>query len=248
MHWIDKYFIKISKNYLFLKVFRFNIKFFLMKNFPRIVHIISKIKYPHTTFSSSTEITMDGFQRSGNSFATYQFINENKDLNIAHHRHINTQIIFSAENNIPTIVFIRDPIDTIISAFFVQESAISFEIIIKSWINFYEPIMRYKNKIVVSNFDSTINNFDKIINQLNIKYDSKFVAPKTNNQTYKNYNKHIEKLQLKNFGKLDNNRMSKPNNARISKKPSLVEKIKKENMVSLKKSYDIYNFLIQKNN
>lgn len=34
----------------------------------------------------------------------------------------------------------------------------------------------------------------------------------------------------------------------IDKKPSLVEKIKKENMVSLNKSYDIYNFLIQKNN
>jgi hypothetical protein len=248
MNAIDKYFLKISKKILFLKVFRFNVKFFLMKYFPRIVHIISKMKYPRTTFSSSTEITMDGFQRSGNSFATYQFMTKNKTLNIAHHRHINTQIIFSAQNKIPTIVFIRDPIDAIISAFFVQESAVPLEIIIRSWINFYEPILRYKNEIIISDFKNTINNFDQIIYQLNKKYDSNFLIPKIDKNTYENYSMYVEKLQIKNFGKLDNNRMSKPNDTRINKKQSLIDKIKKENIVSLKKSYDIYNFLVKKNN
>ena len=246
MNRLDKLFINISTKIPLIKKIRFNVKSLLSKYFKSFVHFISYIKYPNSTFSNHTEITMDGFQRSGNSFGTYLFINSNKDSKIAHHRHINTQIIYSAKNEVPVILFIRKPIDTIISTYFFEDHQVSIKTIIKSWIDFHKPLIKYKKNMVISNFEKTINNFDEVIIELNNKYNTDFKIPNLKKENYKDYNEHLKNLQIERFGEVKLNRISVPNETRLRKKKYIIDEMNKEEKDYLQHANNIFDIFVNR--
>ncbi|MEF8940976.1 MAG: hypothetical protein V5A22_14125, partial [Salinivenus sp.] len=64
----------------------------------------------------ATEFVLDGFQGSGNSFATVAFKSCQKTpVRIAHHLHAPAQIIQAVRWGIPTLVTLRSPADAVVS-------------------------------------------------------------------------------------------------------------------------------------
>ena len=87
-----------------------------------------------------TQLVIEGFPRSANTFAVLAFesLQPNK-FKIAHHMHVPAQIIRAAHFKIPTIVLIRNPTDSVIS-FVIRDTKISIEQALKCYISFYEKI------------------------------------------------------------------------------------------------------------
>ncbi len=135
-----------------------------------------------------TEIVIEGFPRSGNSFAVGAFRSaQSQPVNIATHLHAPAQIILASHKNIPTLVVIRNPVDAVISlkALHMECNAVTkktmnlsydFKILLKSYIKFYKTIIPYKDKFVIGCFEEVTKDFSKIITKINQHFNTSFYS------------------------------------------------------------------------
>ena len=192
---------------------------------------INKIRYPHKAVSPKTDITIDGFQRSANTYCYFYFKHLNNDLQIAHHSHSYRQIIYSVKNKIPTVLLIRNPLDAISSSFIYHNQKIPIKSLAKAWINFYKPLIPLTNKMVIANFDDSVDNFSTIIKNVNELYNTKFES--------KLHHDSIDEIKA-----LINNRNI------LEQRTSLPSKLKKQikNDISNKLKLDIKDYIDELNN
>lgn len=123
---------------------------------------------------NDTELVIDGFQGSANSFAAYVFQkSQTKYVRIAHHLHSPAQIIEATHKNIPILLVIREPEKAILSLT-SRWSYISVSQGLKGYISFYSKLEPYISHCVVSTFEQTTKNYDRTIAKVNHKFGTQF--------------------------------------------------------------------------
>ena len=141
-------------------------------------------KNAHIMVNEATDIVMEGFGGSGNTFAirALQSCQPNA-LRVAHHMHTPAQIIRGLELNKPVMVFVRDPIGAAtsgISRHTVQydEATLhqALKHVLKSYCLFHETVLPYKDQYVIAPFEETISNFGAITARVNAKFGTNFVS------------------------------------------------------------------------
>ena len=66
--------------------------------------------------SPSTDLVIEGFPRSGNTFAVAAFVlSQPRPVRIAHHHHVPAQVIYAVKRGIPVLVVVRKPDDAVLS-------------------------------------------------------------------------------------------------------------------------------------
>lgn len=121
-----------------------------------------------------TELVIDGFQGSANSFATYAFKAAQTDsVELTHHLHSPAQIIDAVSKDIPVLLTIREPENTVISLT-RRWPHLSVEQGLKGYIKFYKKLKPYKEQMIVSTFESTTQQLDEIIKLINQKFHRSF--------------------------------------------------------------------------
>lgn len=126
------------------------------------------------TVSGETEFVIDGFQGSGNSFATVAFKrSQERPLRLAHHLHSPAQIIQAAKAGIPVLITIREPRGAAISLV-TRWPYVSLRQALRGYVQFYEKIMEVAPKCVISPFEMTTNHLDEVIATVNARYGKDF--------------------------------------------------------------------------
>jgi hypothetical protein len=121
-----------------------------------------------------TELMIDGFQGSANSFATAAFkLCQSRHVKLAHHRHAPILMVKAVRWNIPVVLTVREPESTVVSLT-SRWPHISVEQGLKSYIGFYKALQPYANGFVVSTFQLTTNHLDKIVEATNKKFNTNF--------------------------------------------------------------------------
>jgi len=124
--------------------------------------------------NKSTDIVIEGFPRSANTFAIYAFdFVQQKRHNIAHHLHVPAQIIKGVRLKIPIIVLIRDPIDSVISLL-IREPKLDLRIALRIYIMFYKTVFKYLNSAVIASFSDVTHNMGDIILEINNRFNKNF--------------------------------------------------------------------------
>lgn len=124
--------------------------------------------------TSKTELVIDGFQGSANSFATVAFqMSQTRHVKLAHHLHAPIQILQAIELDIPVLLTIREPVGTVLSLV-GRWPYISVTQGLKSYIGFYQKLEPHGSKYVVSPFEQTTQNLNEIIEILNHKFETQF--------------------------------------------------------------------------
>lgn len=124
--------------------------------------------------TSNTELIIDGFQGSANSFATVAFqISQKRHVKLAHHLHAPSQIIQAIEKKIPVLLTVREPFGTVLSLV-SRWPYISVTQGLKSYIGFYQKLEPYASNYVVSTFEQTTKNLDSVIEAVNTKFATNF--------------------------------------------------------------------------
>lgn len=193
----------------------------------------------------NTEIVIEGFPRSANTFSYRAFFfAQKRKISIAHHVHIPAQIITGVKLGIPTLVLIRNPEDTIISHLLLSSlltPLISFEM----YIHFYKTILPYKQNFVVGEFNTVISDFKQIIMKVNEKFSTNF-----------RLFEHSRKNALEIFSSIDKtnkereqgsiNILARPKKEKesLKKKVGLLLQLP-ENQKLLKRAIKIYNEIIR---
>ena len=122
----------------------------------------------------NTEFVLDGFQGSGNSFATVTFKNTQlRRVRLAHHLHSPAQIVKAVNAGLPVLVTIREPRGGVVSLT-SRWPYVTLEQGLKGYVQFYSKLIPYRDRFVLSTFDETIHSFDDVIRRVNHKFGTAF--------------------------------------------------------------------------
>jgi hypothetical protein len=130
------------------------------------------------------QVVIEGFPRSGNSFARRAFImaqNETFDATrIAHHLHVPAQVVRAAQWQIPTLVLIRRPRDAVLSL--AIRDPISVDQALRYYLSFYETVEKYRDAYVLGLFEEVTEDFGRVIERVNDKFGTTFSLFRHNEQ------------------------------------------------------------------
>ena len=114
--------------------------------------------------SPSTELVIEGFPRSGNTFAVAAFmLSQPRPVRIAHHHHhVPAQIVYAVRRGIPTLVVVWKPDDAVLSLV-IREPFVSIEEALRDYRLFHERIFPYAYGYVVATFEEVTSDFGKVI-------------------------------------------------------------------------------------
>jgi hypothetical protein len=133
-----------------------------------------------------TDICIEGFPRSANSFAVAAFRHtQDEPVGIAHHNHVPAPVRTAVRRGIPTVVLIRDPVEAVISKRGLQLQIgavedkpkpmhVSFEAQLNAWQLFYKTVWPQREQVVIAPFETVIDDFGLIIDRVNTRFGTNF--------------------------------------------------------------------------
>lgn len=177
-------------------------------------------KDPARVVTPDTQLVIEGFPRSANSFARVAFNRAQRErVRIANGLHVPAQIIRAARWRIPTLVLIRNPKDAVLS--FAIRDPISVEQALRYYLAFYETVEEYRDAYVLGRFDEVTGGFGQVIRRINERFGTAFSPFHHNQKNIEAVLARVERNSNRRFGeKGSENKASRPYAGR--------EKIKRE--------------------
>ena len=121
-----------------------------------------------------TDIVIEGFPRSGNTFAYTAFVMAQPEgIRAAGRVHAPAQLIASARWGIPGVVLIRHP-DDAIPSFLIRHPRTGVRQAMRGWLRFYQPLLPHLKKLVVGTFDQVTKDFGAVIERVNERFGTEF--------------------------------------------------------------------------
>ena len=147
-----------------------------------LLHLFGR---PINIVGEETEIVIEGFPRCANGFFVrmFEFAQQRRIL-IAHHQHSVAQIVEGIRRSLPIVLLVRDPKDVVISlqafsyqAFDVrrkEDAGLTPDRILDRYIQFHSHAMKFKEDIVVSDFEDTVKNPNRTIERINQRFGKNY--------------------------------------------------------------------------
>lgn len=171
--------------------------------------------------NADSQICIDGFPRSANTFLTLFLAHWNPDVKAAHHVHLPLQIRMAAKYQVPTIVVIRHPLDAVMSLM-TREKFLYPWLAILSYTLFYRKIDRYRASFIVADFSTCISEPDKIVELVNMKFKKSFKNGKL-----------TEELQGQLFSRIDQVNQLHSGDETTTSRPSKLRNSGKQEMAAI---------------
>jgi len=198
--------------------------------------------------TKNTDLVIEGFPRSGNSFFE-AFINVVfPNLILAHHTHRIAQIRLAIIYKKPVIFLIRKPSDALISYYNFYERKIRFKHILTEYNAYHKSLIKYKKKLLIIRFEE-INDKKRIINKINselkLEINKKINLKKISKEQI--LSNLLKKSNLRHNNKfresyVDKKKLKKNFKSYNSSKKKLYEK---KNLKLLNEANEIYNDFIK---
>ncbi|GAA0810249.1 hypothetical protein GCM10009111_00820 [Colwellia asteriadis] len=133
-------------------------------------------KFKGLLVNSSTDIVIEGFPRSANTFAVIAFKQAQvKEYQVAHHLHAEAQLKLAVKYNTPAIVVLREPISAI-SSLLVRDSNYNATQALQRYIDFYTVVKALKAQLVIAEFNEVTQNMGAIIKRCNTQFSRNFLS------------------------------------------------------------------------
>jgi hypothetical protein len=174
-----------------------------------------------------TELVIEGFPRSANSFARVAFNRAQKGkVRIATGLHVPAQVIRAARWRIPTLVLIRRPKDAVFS--FAIRDPISVEQALRYYLSFYETVEDYSDAYVLGTFEEATGDFGQVVLRLNDKFGTSFSPFHHNERNVEAVLARVERNSKRKFGEAHwENKASLPVAAREETKRELERELER---------------------
>lgn len=182
------------------------------------------------------ELVLEGFPRSGNSFAYAAFVTAQKrPVRVAHHLHAPAQVILSARWNIPTLVIVRNPLDAVTS-FLIRHPEIIARQSLRAWIRYHRRLESYQQHFVVATFSQIIGDFGSVIGRLNERFGKSFLPFHHSDDHVAECFRFIEaqNAHQSNGGSVNEKSVARPSSARLTKKKMLLQTMQRIELGSLR--------------
>jgi hypothetical protein len=144
--------------------------------YPAIYMPFARYKYRgHSpeVFSDQTELVIDGYFRSANTFSVHAFqMSQERPVRLAHHLHAPAQLIVAARRKIPVLLLLRKPEGAILSELLYDNVALpdAFE----AYTRFHTSLLPYLDSFVIGEFEQVTHDFGSVIRQVNERFGTSF--------------------------------------------------------------------------
>lgn len=153
----------------------------MLVKIPAIYIRLARQKYPPgvlhrpEAFWEDTQIVIEGYPRSGNTFAftAFDLAQGETSVRVSHHLHTASIVMTAIRRKIPCLILLRNPEDAIISHIIYSQN-LTIKQCLKSYIDFYQPLLQYRDRFVTAKFEDVISDFGKVTHEVNLKFGTDF--------------------------------------------------------------------------
>jgi hypothetical protein len=122
----------------------------------------------------STQLVVEGFPRSGNTFAVFAFRNaQGPGVEVVGHVHHPSQVKLAVQRELPTLLVIRRPLPCLAS-YLVTAPHGRPAGVLKEYIRYHRVLLPYLDSVVVGEFDEVTKSFTDVINKINARFGTDF--------------------------------------------------------------------------
>ena len=98
---------------------------------------------------------------------------QRRRVHVAFHLHSPVNVVNALRMKVPVLVILRPPRDAVSSAF-IRDPQISLKTNLRRYDAFYRLLEPYKGDLVCAAFDDVIQDFGRIVDRINKKYDKNY--------------------------------------------------------------------------
>jgi hypothetical protein len=181
-----------------------------------------KPSYRDLLVDRSTQMVIEGFPRSGNTFAVVAFEQAQREsVRVAHHLHMPAQVMRAARWGIPTLLLARKPTDAALS-WVIREPWVPIRQALKHYVSFYEKAAEYRDAFVVGFFEEVTRDYGAVLERVNARFGTRFSSFVHSEDNVKRVFDRIEELhRAKRGGRLDEKQIAHPSAVKAGLKDAL---------------------------
>jgi hypothetical protein len=198
--------------------------------------------YRNLLVDRTTQLVIEGFPRSGNTFAVVAFQQAQREsFRIAHHLHMPAQVLLAARWRIPTLVLIREPTDAVLSLT-IREPRVSAHQALKHYVSFYERIAECRHAFVVGLFEEVTQDYGAVLERVNAKFGTQFSSFDHSKDNVDSVFTRIEEMHRARRSRLDEKQISRPSAVKAEMKDLLRRELETPEVTKLTtRAEAIYN-------
>jgi hypothetical protein len=152
--------------------------YFMAGRYPRLFLPLERLRRDKSirAVRKGTEIVIEGYPRSGNTFAQIAFrLVQPRSVEIAHHLHMPAQVLWAVQHDIPAIVLIREPVDAVVSLVIGLYGEECIAMAFRNYLRVYRPLLPVRDRVVICRFQELVSDFEPVVNRVNAKWGTSFV-------------------------------------------------------------------------
>lgn len=132
---------------------------YVLQRFPRLYISLARRRNPHRSLiNESTDLLLEGFPRSGNTYLLSWLTLANPNLRVASHLHSVSHARVALRQGVPVVILLRPPKEALASEYLNRlgrNESISLRNLLYRYRHFYSQAIRYADDVVFSPFECT---------------------------------------------------------------------------------------------
>ncbi len=186
---------------------------------PLLVPLVLRLATPATEnlrITDDTALVIEGFPRSGNSFATTAFgLTAGPGVHRSSNTHLPGQVRIAVSRVIPTLVLIRRCADAAASLC-VAAPYLTPAMAVREWLRFYRAVAPYQSRFVLATFDEVTTDFGAVIARVNERFGTTFPLFEHTPDNVARVQRGLDDYGVRKRGYLREESVARPSDARAT--------------------------------
>lgn len=175
----------------------------VISRYPTLFFPVSQLTGNTRLVDDDTDLVVEGYPRSANSFTEAAFLHSQRELDItlATHSHAAAQVIRAVDKSIPAVVLIRHPDQAIASMMAISADGDAAQHF-RDYVAFYRPLAHLRAAFVTVEFSQALSRFDDVVRAVNSKYGANLAVPVLDEHFDKGVERERDRVSQKRVGQV----------------------------------------------
>jgi len=217
-------------------------------DWPAVYLAFARVRYrrvPNRIVTADTELVIEGFPRSGNTFSAAAFdMAQRRPIKTAHHLHSSAQVLRAVRLGVPVLLLVRNPRDTVISHV-IRQPCVTMRQSLSAWTRFYERLLPVRDEVFVADFSRVSTDFGAVIRDFNVRYGTGYKEFDHTEENVARCFDTIEGRSRARFGTIMEGRIARPSQERAGRKAELVEEFEDPALAPMRdRAFAVYHAFV----
>lgn len=150
--------------------------------------------------SPDTDIVIEGFPRSGNTYAVAAFaLAQPQPLRIARHLHAPAQLLLAMRHGVPALLIVRRVPDPVLSVV-LREPYLTVARALRWYVDFHESLLAHRTSFECAAFDEVLTCYGDVIDRVNRRYGTSFTRYQAGEAAETAVRARIEEMERQDSG------------------------------------------------